>query len=351
MLFPSPSPKNAVPFCQVPRLRPPSAPVAFRFQPRTNSHLRFGLPLPPSASVQPVGHVVRLNAMTAHDGTVLRLRSSRFADIWFQSVLVSCCHVETVPSDEKAALAIAAKPIAETIPAPIFSPFRNSEGRFPTFDMGLLFYAVNSRYVFWPGFVSARSLRVLGRVSIQRIDGASGRAGHDVDEARKNVRVAFQFVRLRASHFVRPRSADTGSEIDVVRRGRIRTPDETSAEVHGIGSSSDGRIVRAVGQIPSGRTGVAVERHDGARRHGILEQFVPFVLRERFVCRCAQGRIGGISGGRASERGEKCQSGENGFSVGEDAGHGFRGYSLIHSATKCVLSPLWMVVAHTASFT
>lgn len=122
---------NAVPFCQLPKPRPPSAPVAFLFHPRMNSHRKLGLHPAPSASVQPVGQVVRLNAITAHEGTVLRFRSSRFADIWFQRLLVSCCHVETVPSDENAALAIAANHMAATIHDQIFNPFKNSDGRVP----------------------------------------------------------------------------------------------------------------------------------------------------------------------------------------------------------------------------
>lgn len=179
MLLPSPSPMNAVPFCHVPKLRPPSAHVAFRFHQRTNSQRRFGLVPPPSASDQPVGQTVRLKAITAPVGTVLRFRSSRFADIWFQSVLVSCCHVETVPSDEKAALAIAAKPIAETIPAPIFNPFRNSEGFFTFSVMGLLFYAVDRRHVLWSGFVSSgggRHVSAIPSIGEPRVVRTSGNA-------------------------------------------------------------------------------------------------------------------------------------------------------------------------------
>lgn len=158
-------------------------------------------------------------------------------------------------------------------------------------------------------------------------------------------------VPLRASYLVRSRSAYAGREIDVVRRGGVGSADETSAEIHGVGTSPYGRVVRAVGQIPARRTGVAVERHDGARRYGILEHFVPFVLRKRLVRRRRQGRIGCVSCRNAREGGEKRQSGKHGFAVGEVLGHGFGGYSRIHSATKWVLSQLWTVVAHMASFT
>lgn len=67
--FPS-SFRFSEPFCQLQNARHLSIPVAVEFHQRTNCPLRFGLHPFPSASLQPVGQEVRLNAITAPGGTV-----------------------------------------------------------------------------------------------------------------------------------------------------------------------------------------------------------------------------------------------------------------------------------------
>lgn len=57
------------PFCQLQSVRHLSIPVAVEFKPRMNCPRKFGLPLPPSASLHPVGQASKLNAMTAPGGT------------------------------------------------------------------------------------------------------------------------------------------------------------------------------------------------------------------------------------------------------------------------------------------
>ena len=65
----------AVESCQLANFRPQSIPRPLS-KPRMNSPRRSVVPFVPSATLHPVGHVERLNAMTAPDGTTPSLNST-----------------------------------------------------------------------------------------------------------------------------------------------------------------------------------------------------------------------------------------------------------------------------------
>lgn len=72
------------------------------------------------------------------DETALTLafRSSRFADIWFQSDALTVVPPDTLQSEVNAALAIHAKPTTARNPAPFKTPLKKFSVRFEKCFMG-----------------------------------------------------------------------------------------------------------------------------------------------------------------------------------------------------------------------
>lgn len=79
--------------------------------------------------------------------------------------------------------------------------------------------------------------------------------------------VRFDFVGLRTADFQRSGSAGTRGEIGIVSASAIASPEKFSPKVHRVGSSAHRRIGGSVGQIPTGRAGSSIERHDRASRN------------------------------------------------------------------------------------